>query len=103
MGFPIVVADGGATVIIYTAEGGGDYPIHGAYYSGDAESGWIPVAWQANGCLLRNGKHSGLNLTKALNAGKIPVPSKEVQGQVQVETGRAILPNDPAEGPASTV
>lgn len=36
----------GTPLRIYDNDAGGEYPIHGAYYSGDH---WIPISWSAEG------------------------------------------------------
>jgi hypothetical protein len=38
----------GRDALIYNTHGGVGYPIHGAYWGGDAE-GWILSAWLATG------------------------------------------------------
>ena len=40
--------------MIYNMSGGGEHPIHGAYWAGEKE-GWIPITWQENGRYRPNG------------------------------------------------
>jgi hypothetical protein len=39
---------GGNDVRLYADDGGGDYPVHGAWYY-QAEDRWIPAAWTIDG------------------------------------------------------
>jgi len=48
--YPTLTARNGTTVIIYTRNAGGKFPIHGAYYAGRDE--WIPLAWTINGKII---------------------------------------------------
>lgn len=107
MGFVSARSDGERQVVVYTTEGGGEYPIHGAYYTGDPEHGWICMQWKRDGTLLNNGKSSALDIVKAINEGKIVLsPRQEAtrpKEQIQVEAGRTIRPDDAGEGPPLSV
>lgn len=50
MGFPTLKTRNGTTAIIYSRQGGGKFPIHGAYYAGNNE--WIPYAWTEEGRVI---------------------------------------------------
>jgi hypothetical protein len=39
---------GGSEVRVYADDGGGDYPVHGAWWY-EAEKRWIPAAWTIDG------------------------------------------------------
>ena len=69
MEFPSVQTDGGLDAIIYTTQGGGSQPIHGAYLY-DGSGGWLVTAWDARGRRTKLGV-SALDITKAINEGKI--------------------------------
>lgn len=51
----------GTPLLIYNWAGGGVYSIHGAYYSGTEQDGWIPKAWREDGRILENG-HTPLDI-----------------------------------------
>lgn len=90
MAFREIVSDGGCRIILYSTNGGGDKPIHGAYYTGSKEWGWIPTSWDKDG--RRASSHSSdLDIIKAVNEGKVPFQKeKQESREVQVEVGDAI-------------
>lgn len=49
IGYPATVTVSGAEVLIYNVWGGGDYPVHGAYFSGGEEWEWVISAWTRDG------------------------------------------------------
>jgi len=51
----------GTAVRLYAFDGGGEYPIHGAYYAG--QSMWIPCSWTYGGKLRKDGSETQLDLT----------------------------------------
>jgi hypothetical protein len=61
---PIQLRGGGA-VRLYSAEGGGEFPVHGAYYALDR---WIPSAWGIDGFHRPDKKESGLDIVNAPRA-----------------------------------
>lgn len=42
----ILFTRGGTPVVLFTSSGGGDFPLVGAYFSGEC---WIPCAWLPDG------------------------------------------------------
>ena len=49
----------GAHIRLYNADGGGDQPVHGAYYTG-AE--WIPCRWRLSGRYRTDDKSCSLDI-----------------------------------------
>lgn len=48
-------------VIIYSVYGAGEFPIHGAYNSGQ---GWVIAAWAANGSSSNTGRLRSLDIVR---------------------------------------
>lgn len=70
MSFQNIKSDNDTQVVIYSTSAKGQRPIHGAYYSGN-RYGWVVCSWDSDGCHIRSGIPSGLDITKALGADKI--------------------------------
>ena len=102
MAFPKVRADdGNIWIIIYTNNGGGDRPIHGAYWSGES---WIMAQWDEKGYKISSRKPCALDITQAVASGKISqnFEEKEQKNQqaVQVGIGEAVCQaSEPAKTP----
>ena len=43
----------GSKVRIYAVDGGGDHPVHGAWYN-DVDSIWIPCTWSLGGWFVNH-------------------------------------------------
>ena len=71
MGFKLFKTDGGTDAILYTLTGGGIKPIHGAYFSGNDEFGWIICSWTKEGKYLVDSRRSALDVHKALKDGSL--------------------------------
>lgn len=61
MGFPTVKAVSGDLVVIYTTNGGGTHPIHGAYLGPNTE--WIPGVWTRTGYRYKVSNPHPLDIT----------------------------------------
>ena len=72
MAFPQIKTDSGSICVIYSTSGGGEYPVHGAYYTGDNE--WIPIAWDSQGFRINPKSPTALDITKEV--GKLTNESK---------------------------
>ena len=73
MSFPKILTNGGGWDIIYTTHGGGEQPIHGAYYTGEE---WIVTAWTKEGFRNPSQTSSTLDISKAVRNGDV-LPQKE--------------------------
>lgn len=82
--FPKVRTDKGRWAIIYTADGGGERPIHGAYWSGESD-GWIVTQWASDGSRIGTTVQTELDIRSAVSQGKISetLIKKAVEGKVQ--------------------
>lgn len=79
MGFPNVKSNSGSLCIVYSTEGGGEYPIHGAYSVTPEE--WIPLCWDKDGYRISSKCPTDLDITKELF--KIKHGSQENQSAFQ--------------------
>lgn len=70
MEFPKVLTDGGDHVIIYTTQGKGYRPIHGAYWSGDSH-GWVVTQWDPKGYRNSETCTSKLDISKVIQSGTL--------------------------------
>lgn len=67
MGFPVLKSKSGALVIIYTCEGGGSQPIHGAYLSRSADANvWIPCSWSVEGYRISKNRPADLDIVEEI-------------------------------------
>lgn len=71
IGYPTTVTVLGKEVLIYNIYGGGDYPVHGAYFSGGEAWEWIPAAWTLDG-KKHKGVRSDLDLARSFIEDEIP-------------------------------
>ena len=70
MGFPSVASDGGILCVIYTTEGGGLRPFHGAYLAGEGE--WVPITWTRDGFRSHSpGFPHHLDIRRAVLSGEV--------------------------------
>mgnify|MGYP001560153287 CR=1 FL=1 len=58
----------GQEVIVYNTDGGGDYPLHGAWWDG-AEQRWIPHAWSKDGYVIDKKNERALDVIIKKEAG----------------------------------
>ena len=89
--FPKVRTDGGKWAILYTADGGGERPIHGAYWAGESD-GWLVTQWDVKGARIGSTVRTALDIRTAVDQGIVDAKfkqneAKEVEGKVQVGTG----------------
>lgn len=61
LGYPSTITIAGQEVIVYNIYGGGDYPVHGAYFVGKEEWQWVIGAWTIDGKKIK-GVPSDLDL-----------------------------------------
>jgi|SRR5258706_479283 len=99
MAFPTGKSDHGISILIFTQEAGGSWPILGAYYSGQE---WIPLAWRTDGRVLKD-HTGGLDITNEIQKG-ILLKKKEISPKpLQVEVGSELRQGTVQEGPESRV
>lgn len=98
MAFPTGKSNAGISIIIFTSEAGGSWPILGAYFCGEC---WIPLAWRQDGKVLKD-HTGGLDITNEIQQG-ILTPKKKTNGEtktkaLQVEAGSELRSGDVQEG-----
>ncbi len=49
--YPTFKTRGGQTARIYAQDGGGEHPIHGAYWNADTQR-WTPMTWNDDGFFI---------------------------------------------------
>src|SRR5260221_13412148 len=94
MAFPTGKSDAGISILVFTQEAGGSWPILGAYYSGQE---WIHLAWREDGRVLKDHK-GGLDITNEIQKGFLKKKQTPKQ-TLQVEVGSELRSGDIQEGP----
>lgn len=80
MEFPQIKTNNGSLCVIYSMQGGGEYPIHGAYHAGENE--WIPIAWDSAGHRINPRSPTSLDITKEVYKIKNESQVQETEGAV---------------------